>query len=707
MIRISAILVFLAAAAAALGAAAVAANAPEFTLQARSHDIVTVRGLAKPQSGTIEKENDNLIEFRTVRGIRHVWPKSQITSILRKCTSLQAYKKAQQLAGTDPAARLRLHTACVTAGLKKEAVDEVHAAVKFGPTHLPAYEKLLEIARANKDLDLELGTLEAASREKIATVPMLMRKARMYVKLGIVRSARKPLEDVLAKQPSNSDAEGRLAMLDLMGDKREAAAAHVAAMLKRDGKDPNALTVRGLLEFDGGNRVKASAAFGEAARTSKSPVAAAATGALAIRQNRLGDAAKHYAQAQALSPSFAPTLAGLGLLAAHAGKGAKAKGLLAQAVAAAPGRPEIIVAQAYAAERAGDHDTALQTYQAALKLDRPNVYALCGAGRCQLAKGDRRSARQSFEQALSLHPGFAPALRGLGRLMLGAKPRVAIGYLQKVARSGAATAEDHVALAIALIPRQRFGEATAALAKAGDDNVHARIARGFLAYSQGRDEEAKAHFNAATALGDHRRYAANCLRRIREAEDRVTWSDNFEREDSPEVRNGWIEVQPMGVTIAISGNAVLIDGTPGGDNQMTRLVQNDTSKFVSVTAKAKPGDPADSWFGVFVGRRGGQDMVRFGREAGGQVAVQAPGKPWRKLPRRVAPGPFSVGIELVDQKAGKVRLWLNGRRLGRAGQLTVPKLGGATELEVGVFALPATGKKVNCTFMEVTIVRAK
>jgi len=683
-----------------------AGEPPALVLEAREHDEVHVRGLDTPQIGTIEQEDDNQIQFRTLRGIRHVWPKNRVTSILRKCTLQEAYQKARQMAGDDPAARLQLYHACLAAGLKEEALSEAKAAVRLGPKYLPAYQALLTVARARNNLDLELGTLMAASKADIATVPMLLRKAQIHINLGIIQSARQPLEQALALEPANSEARGRLAMIEWMAERPEAAAVHVDAMLRNDAADPNALTVRGLIELHRGDPAKAFAAFSKAAAKATSPFAATAAGALALQQGQPRDARKLYAQALALQPDSAPALAGQGLLAVEANEHKKAKSLTARAASQEPNRAGIQLVRAFAAEKSGDHNLALKAYLAVLKIDPPNLNALCGAGRCSLAKNNLRAAQGYFDRALSLRAEWIPALRGQGHVLVNSDPGAAIGPLQRVARSAEATPDDHVALAIALMHLQRFAEASEALAQAGSKNVHARIAQGFLAHSQSRETEAKTHFEAAVALGDSQRYAANALNRIREAEERLAWRDNFERPDSPEVRNGWIEVQPAGVTIAIAQNAVLMDGTPHTDGQTAKLMRPEDAKFVSISAKAAPVENSEAYFGVFVGRRGAEKVL-FGRQSDGQLTVQVPGSPPRGLGRRVPAGPFTLRVEMVDIHTGRVRLALNDRAVGRRGIFVAQALAGANELEVGLFAVADKDRKIHCQFLEVEIVRSK
>jgi len=677
-------------------------------LEKRDHDTVRITGADKSYVGTIVKLDDNALEFRTLSGIRHTWPRSQVLEVLRKCTLQESYNLATKAAGNDPRAHLKLYEACLEVGLKTQAHQELEKAIKVGPKYLPAYSKLLEVARASNNLDMEIGTLEAATGAGIATVPMLIRKAEIYVRLGMVDNAEEPLKRALAINPFDTKADSRLAMIELIHGKPDRAEERVRRMLRRAEakKDPHALVALGQLEFARGNLTKAAEAFEKATENAKSPAAAASLGAVLLRQGKVGNAGPYFAQARLLRPDFVPTLAGDGLVKARSGDLKKAAGLLDQAVAAAPRRADVLIARAYVSELAGEHAIALRMYTKALMSDRPNVYALSGAGRCQWKLGDAREARSFFLKALSLRPGFVPALRGLGRVALAGNPSQAAKYLRQVAESKSATPEDRAALAGALIRLQRFGEAAAELNRAGTDNVHGRIGLGFLAYAQGRADDARSHFAAAVKLGDYRGYAAAAIQRIQRAESRLAWSDGFERPDDPKVRNDWEEVEPPGVSISISQNSVLIDGKPTTGAAISKLSRSEGASFLSITAEASTGSEADSFVGVFVAPQGGQPVL-FGRFGGGWAAILAPGglRQPRLLARKIPQGKFTVSLE-VD-KAGRVRPLVDGKRVHLPAGLPLPKLAGATAYDVGLFALPKNGGNVNCRFNVVQIVRSK
>jgi len=677
-------------------------------LEERKHDIVRIKGIGDPIEGTIEKLDENILRFRKLNGEGRTWPRGEVIEIKRKCTLQQSYQLAAKAAGADPAAHFRLHEACLGAGLKKEAFVELKKAIRVDRKYMPAYEKLLKTARSAGNRDLELWALKGATDAGIATVPMLIRIAELYALLGLTDNAEEPLRNALRADPRNTKVQSRLAMLELMHGEPGRAKKHITAMLEHSPNDPCALVALGQPELAQGRLDKAADALAKAAADAELPEAAAGLGAIHLQRGDLAKAEEYYSQARAIRPGYAPAVAGQALVYARKGWLQRAKTLLREVAASSPKRPAVAAARAYVAELSGEHKAALEMYEAAAALDATNVHALAGAGRCHWRLGDRAKAAERFQQALALRPAFAPALRGLGRIALARNASDAAKYHMQLVTSGAATPEDRVALAGALMRLQRFGEASAELGRAGSDNVHARIGLGFLNYAQGKTDAAILHFKAAVELGDFRRYAASAIRRIQLAESRVSWADSFERPDGPEVLNGWDEHEPPGVSISISKKSVLIDGEPDEKDRTARLSRSeDGSSFVAITAEAETGSEATSFVGVYVALPGQKPAILFGRDgSSGYAVVSIAGKP-RKLGNTIRQGKFTVGIGVIDRRKGTFALLVNGRRARGRRSYTVPSLAGAEELEVGLFARPPDGRRVNSRFHTVKIVRTK
>ncbi|MFW6108078.1 MAG: tetratricopeptide repeat protein, partial [bacterium] len=361
-----------------VGFAAAAGEVP-LKLEPRRFDVVRVGG--KEFKGRIEKVEGQVFVFRA-GGIRRRWPTSQVTVVERRASLDEVYQEKSRAAGDNPALHFRLHRACLNAGLDDKAVRELRLAIRANREYLPAYQELINLARKANDLEREVEGLELARQRGVATVPMLLREAALRVRLGLPESAVEPLERARTMDLANQDVRLRLAMLQVHLGRADDAEKTLRAM---DAKSAEAHLARGQLELSRGRTDEAVRAFQTAVVRGGSPAASACLGAVALRRDKVDDAAAHYGQALEGDPDRAPALAGAGLVAVRRGDLAKARDLLDRAVAAAPERPDVAIAAAYLAEITNDRDRALALYGKALSLDPRSARAMTGAARCRMA----------------------------------------------------------------------------------------------------------------------------------------------------------------------------------------------------------------------------------------------------------------------------------------------------------------------------------
>ncbi|MFO7897825.1 MAG: tetratricopeptide repeat protein [Planctomycetota bacterium] len=497
----------------AVGLGAAAGEAP-LKLEPRRFDVVRVGG--KEFQGRIEKIEGQVFVFR-VGGIRRRWPTSQVTVVERRASLDEVYREKSRAAGDNPALHFRLHRACLNAGLEDKAVRELRLAIRANREYLPAYQKLIELARRANDLEREVATLELAKQRRVATAPMLLREAALRVRLGLPESAVEPLQRARTMDLDNQAVRLRLAMLQLHLGRADDAEKTIRAM---DARSAEAHLARGQLELSRGRTDEAVRAFQTAVVRGGSAAASACLGAIALRRGKVDDAAAHYDQALQGDRDLAPALAGAGLVAIRRGELAKARDLLDRAVAAAPRRPDVAVAAAYLAEITDDRDRALALYGKALSLDARNARAMTGAARCRMAAGEGAAARELYRKAERVDPTGLATRRGLGRALVETDPDAAERHLRAAAASDAALPEDHAALAALRLRRRRYRAAESALARVGTGNVHAAAARGFLAAARGQLDRAKIHFETAARDPHYRTYAEQAIDRTRKAQTR-------------------------------------------------------------------------------------------------------------------------------------------------------------------------------------------
>jgi tetratricopeptide (TPR) repeat protein len=236
----------------------------------------------------------------------------------------------------------------------------------------------------------------------------------------------------------------------------------------------------------------------------------------AHRQDKLADAARHYADVHRLFPEHPGALHGLGLVALREHRYDEAVEWLRKAGKAAPDNPAIRSDLGNALLRLGRYEDALGSFRAALRAQPDNVAALNGAGDALNILGRPEEAQNAFHRMLARTPDNAVAHFGL------ASAAAQLG--------DAATARMELERAIALAPkRATYHRALAELARfvAGDPRLAAleTLARG--ARSLPDNEKVELHFALAKAYDDLSRYddafvhleKGNSLRRASIAHD--------------------------------------------------------------------------------------------------------------------------------------------------------------------------------------------
>ncbi len=122
---------------------------------------------------------------------------------------------------------------------------------------------------------------------------------------------------------------------------------------------------------------------------------------------------------------------------------------------------------AFAAQTAGDLDTAAPAYRAAIALEPALLPALQRLAETESARGNPEEAAALWNRALEVQPQFAPALHGLGALALDrGDAETAIGYLERALAAEPAAGRGHYSLGMAY---RRLGDenrASAHLAQA-------------------------------------------------------------------------------------------------------------------------------------------------------------------------------------------------------------------------------------------------
>ena len=168
---------------------------------------------------------------------------------------------------------------------------------------------------------------------------------------------------------------------------------------------------------------------------STSSVAQIAMGDLMIAQNRLGEAADHYARGVALDPAFAIGFNNLGVVLARQGKLIEASARYARAIELRPNYADAHNNWGIALSQQGDIARAIEHFRRAIVLDPGNADAEVNLGNAFVRQQRADSAIAHYERAANIRPAEAQAYLnwGVALAQLGRMPDAITRFQQALA----------------------------------------------------------------------------------------------------------------------------------------------------------------------------------------------------------------------------------------------------------------------------------
>lgn len=420
-----------------------------------------------------------------------------------------------------------------------------------------------------------------------------------------------------------------------------------------------------------------------------------------------------------------------GLRALEAGDHAAAREDLELAAASDPLRAYIPWrALSYLAEVTGNPAEALGYIDRAEENDPTDVWTLYQRGRILAQLDDLEGALESFSRALDRELDLPDALAQMGRLSLElGRHEAAERYLERATDLDPSLAEAFTLRGLVALhlerpelAREHFEQA---LVLAQDDPV-AAIGQAWCAYMAGEPTEAKTLLrefeDSRRALGEEDPYRVHAnaqIARIGDWEEKVVWTDRFERQ---ELRNGWLTDEVTDTAITLRDGKVVIEGTFDKSGR-TRLKRNYTSgDFVSLEVAMTVRGENTVRAGVFVAleqARGARttDVItaettlsRHGQDRTPQFRSMRRGKedePY--VDSRVMPWADGQRVVLRLERVGEsaktgFRVSIDGVPLTE--RLPMPALGATTrEIVVGVFAEGEPGRTVSLEVDDVEVIK--
>jgi Tfp pilus assembly protein PilF len=516
------------------------------------------------------------------------------------------------------------------------------------------------------------------------------------------------------------------------------ALAHLELAWRSEPADPELKDVRAGLRCDLGRAQLANGAVDTALATFESALSADAAHELAragrLNCLRLLGRAPQGDDAGAAAPDSAgfEYLLDAGLVALAQGRAVEARDLLQQAAEADPLRAHAAWgALAWLAETTGYGEEAFRFVEAAVEADPEDAWCAYQRGRLLIARDDLAGAREALIHALDLELDFPDAMIALAQLAWkSGEYRPADLYLERALSRDPSRAEVHALRGTGLLHLGDEGLAAQSFAAAlalDAAQPLAAVGQAWLEYRRGDSERAIRLF---AELDDRRRsspeddpyrvYAKAQIERLRDHEEKVVWSDPFERR---ELRNDWQTEEGVGPLVDLVDGVLRIQGD-FRESGLTRVVREYAAPdFVAVELTFTVAASNNARVGLFVAkerRRGAGQMETQGevavarRKDGGLVVRledRAGAEPvWQDVPPIEgqqwwpADEPVRVRIERTgDGSAAEGRIVVDGVSVAEGFPMRALS-SSASALRVGVFVEGQTGLPAAVTLDDVEVV---
>jgi len=335
-----------------------------------------------------------------------------------------AFKQAAAMNPKSPEAYLALANFYWTAGRQEEAEAQLKTALAVDPKDELANRALgyfyMGTGRA-AEAEAPLKTFADVSADSAGKLTL----SDYYLAVRRLADARRTLEAVpKTDQHGYLTARLRLAGIDSQTGDRQGASAMIDEVLSKEPKNTDALLLKAQLLVSDGKSEEALATVREAiANDPRSAQAQYARGRVLVARREHEEALNAFSEALKLNPKLGEVDMELAKLHFDARRIELAEQFARSAVTKIPGFAEPQILLAHIDLMKGRLDSSARTLNGLLKAIPGSPVVQTEFGRLQLAKKNRSEARAAFERALSKDPNFVDALSALTQMDLEEKRR--------------------------------------------------------------------------------------------------------------------------------------------------------------------------------------------------------------------------------------------------------------------------------------------
>ncbi len=650
---------------------------------------------------------------------------------------------AEDLAGNEDLAKF-----VFDAGEIQLAEDHLRGMKAKGLWSEKAAVLLADTQRKRYRYEREMEVLEEALATAPKSVPLLVRRGRLFLDLGLPERAREAFMAALEQDPQCPPAHLGLGETQVIAAQYDLALQSLKRLDGGGGLDrdqhAHALWLIGRCWLALGELGNSEAYFSRSVdRSGGEPWAQAGLVITALMGRGPAAARDILARAGTAHPNSGTLSFLSGIVALRERQFSEARSRLDLALSQDPvSAAWIHTALSYLAEATGDLEGALGAVELAAKADPSDQATQWQRARLLLAVGDLEQARTGFQWVLEREPDRADVLVALGDVAfrLG-NPVEAARYYER-AESLESSFPDLLGRRIVTeVRRRRLGDAETLLKRVDgpiERESFIQSATAYYHYSREKTEEVRRRLRLLIERKDPKpdptlvAWAESSLNALEDDLNKEVWTDDFNR--TGQILRGWQRVLSRGLNLALEDGRLLIQGTQKeiSDDPTVLYQELNGRQFssFSVDVALDPESGATKGVGLLafnptakepetypgLQRRDGR-LVPF---IGLQVAMTPAGKlayrtiqqskatEWIDLPESVATGGGSVriGIEVQDIQKSTYRILVN--QVAAVSNLELPGLSKRPgKIELQLFAHALLDKPVRLAADNVTMITLK
>lgn len=558
---------------------------------------------------------------------------------------------------------------------------------------------------------------------------VLARLGSLEARFRMFEQARVHLVDAGRYGRTSWEAQWALGRFLLDREEDEEAVAHLELAARYEPTAPDLKQTRAEIRYDlgrglmAGGRLSEARAWFEKSVMSEAKFSGGDAGVLACVL-LAGESTEDEAD---LKTSSFEGLLNAGWGAAARGDWSEAKEQLLLAATVDPLRAfEAWRALSWLADRTGYPEEAYQAIEKAIENNPTDSWTLYQRGRVLAARDDLEGAQESLQAAIDQELHLPDALALLGDISFRQEEHAAAErYLERAVMLDDGVAAFHELRGVNLLRMGRIQDAQDSLELALELDRTRAAARNSLAwtfYANGDSEE------AITRLREHedslrdrpegdldRAYASGQIERIVDHDQKVAWSDRFERR---ELRNGWITDENAGPRVRMAEGGVYIDGSFSKRGRARVFREEIAGNFVSFEAEVTIKEGALARVGVFVSRersrRGAvevQNEIAVARHHDGSLQTRLlkrgeDDEPWTdvNIVSWETGQPVIIRLERIGESTKtSFRLLVDGVPVSDG--VRVPGIGATTEqLRFGIFVEGEPGRRAEVRIDDVEFI---